>query len=73
VAVVANVSGVSIAALIGIPQLGSLFTEGFELFQLLPVILGIVLSVLIALVLDWLVLASIHRLTPWSPKKAVVA
>jgi osmoprotectant transport system permease protein len=71
VAVVANVSGVSIAALIGIPQLGSLFTYGFQLFQYLPVILGIVLSALIALVLDWLVRASTRRLTPWSPKKAV--
>ncbi|QNE36732.1 ABC transporter permease [Leifsonia shinshuensis] len=66
VAVVANVSVVSMAALIGIPQLGSLFTYGLQVFQMLPVIIGILLSAVLALGLDLLVQGSIRGLTPWN-------
>ena len=71
VAVVANVSVVSLAALLGIPQLGSLFTQGFQLGLIVPVLVGIVLSVVIAALLDGLVLLSIRFLTPWARKPAV--
>ncbi|ACM35351.1 MULTISPECIES: ABC transporter permease [Rhizobium/Agrobacterium group] len=67
VAVVSNVSIVSVAALVGTPQLGLLFTQGLQLQFLTPIIAGIVLCVLLAVLLDGLVLFIAHRLTPWQP------
>ncbi|WP_152048661.1 ABC transporter permease [Aureimonas psammosilenae] len=68
VAVVSNVSIVSVAALVGTPQLGLLFTQGLQLRFLTPIIAGIVLCVLLAAILDGLVLFVARRLTPWQPK-----
>lgn len=73
VAVVSNVSVVAIAVLIGIPQLGSLFMTGLQLRQFVPVVLGIILATLIAVLLDWIVQLLIRRMTPWSPKGVVTA
>ncbi|MCF1474408.1 ABC transporter permease subunit [Agrobacterium vitis] len=67
VAVVSNVSIVSVAALVGTPQLGLLFTQGLQLQFLTPIIAGIVLCVVLAALLDGLVLFIAHRLTPWQP------
>ncbi|MGV2127282.1 ABC transporter permease [Agrobacterium vitis] len=67
VAVVSNVSIVSVAALVGTPQLGLLFTQGLQLQFLTPIITGIVLCVVLAALLDGLVLFISHRLTPWQP------
>ncbi len=47
VAAVSNVSLVSVAALLGIPQLGQLFTAGFQLDFYTPIIAGIVLCLLV--------------------------
>ena len=65
VAAVSNVSLVSVAALIGVEQLGSLFTEGFQRDLLSVVLLGIILCLLLALVLDALILLANRLLTPW--------
>ena len=46
VAAVSNVSLVSVAALLGIPQLGQLFTTGFQLDFFTPIVAGIVLCLL---------------------------
>ena len=70
VAVVSNVSIVSVAALVGTPQLGMLFTQGLQLQFLTPIIAGIVLCVLLAAVLDGLVLFIAHQLTLWQPRSA---
>lgn len=67
VAIVSNVSIVSVAALIGTPQLGSLFTQGFQLQFLTPIIAGIALSILLALILDRLVVFTTRRLSHWQP------
>ncbi|MCT4707201.1 ABC transporter permease subunit [Enterobacteriaceae bacterium H11S18] len=67
VAVVSNVSIVSVAALIGAPQLGSLFTQGFQLQFLTPIIAGIVLSIILALLLDRLVVHATRQLSHWQP------
>lgn len=67
VAVVSNVSVVSIAALIGTQQLGLLFTQGAQLRFLTPIIVGIVLCLVLAVVLDGLVVLLARRLTPWTP------
>ncbi|MBZ5735758.1 ABC transporter permease [Nocardioides sp. TRM66260-LWL] len=67
VAVVSNVSMVSIAALVGIGGLGQLFTRGFQLgFYMPPILIGLVLSVAIALVLDALVVIAQRFVTPWA-------
>lgn len=72
VATVANVSMVSIAALIGIGGLGQLFTRGFQLdFYLPPIIIGLVLSVLLAVLCDLVIVLIQRRLTPWT--RAVAA
>lgn len=70
VAVVSNVSIVSVAALVGTPQLGLLFTQGLQLQFLTPIIAGIVLCVVLAAILDGLVLLIAHRLTPWQTGRA---
>lgn len=65
VAAVSNVSIVSVAALIGVSQLGSLFTEGFSRNNLDPIVVGVAACVVLALTLD-LVIALVSRvLTPW--------
>jgi osmoprotectant transport system permease protein len=65
VAAVSNVSIVSVAALIGVPQLGSLFTDGFYRDFLDPVVAGIVASALLALLFDVVIIAAERALTPW--------
>lgn len=70
VAVVSNVSIVSIAAVIGTPQLGLLFTQGAQLQFLTPIIVGIVLCLLLAVALDALIILIGRWLTPWTPREA---
>ena len=65
VAAVSNVSLVSVAALLGVPELGQLFTNGFQLFETGPVMLGILGCLLLALVFDAAILVLIRLLTPW--------
>ena len=60
-----NVSLVSVSALIGVPELGQLFTNGFQLAYQTPILLGIVLSVLLALVFDTVIQLVTRLLTPW--------
>ncbi|GLY31127.1 ABC transporter permease [Kineosporia sp. NBRC 101731] len=65
VATVSNVSLVSVGALIGVPQLGSLFTEGFSRYIPGITLLGILLCLVLALVLDALIVVGSRVLTPW--------
>lgn len=65
VAAVSNVSIVSVAALLGIPQLGSLFTDGFARNFLDPIVVGIISCMVLALVLDLAIVAGGRVLTPW--------
>ena len=75
VAIVANVSIVTVAGTIGFKNLGLLFDEGFKLSTdapyYPPIVLGIVLCLLLALVLDGLVVLLNRMLTPW--RRAVPA
>ena len=66
VAAVSNVSIVSVAALIGVPQLGSLFTDGFQRDFLDPLVAGIVGCVVLALVFDLVIVLAVRLLTPWT-------
>lgn len=65
VAAVSNVSLVSVSALIGVPELGQLFTNGFQLAYQAPILIGIILSVVLALVFDVIIQGLTWALTPW--------
>ncbi|WP_130014405.1 ABC transporter permease [Serinicoccus sediminis] len=65
VAAVSNVSIVSVAALIGVSQLGQLFTEGFNRNDMGPIFVGIGACVVLALVLDAGIALLSRVLTPW--------
>jgi osmoprotectant transport system permease protein len=65
VAAVSNVSIVSVAALIGVPQLGSLFTDGFQRDFLDPIVAGILGCVILALLFDLAIVLTVRLLTPW--------
>ncbi|WP_256839221.1 ABC transporter permease [Ornithinimicrobium faecis] len=65
VAAVSNVSMVSVAALIGVSQLGLLFTDGFSRSAMGPIVIGVLACVLLALLFDLLILAVTRALTPW--------
>ena len=65
VATVSNVSLISVASIIGTSQLGQLFVEGFNQYTMSPPIIGLILFIAMALVLDALVLVAIRLLTPW--------
>lgn len=65
VAAVSNVSLVSVGALIGVGGLGDLFTEGFQRNYLVPIVWGIVFSVLLAIVFDLVIVAAEKASTPW--------
>jgi osmoprotectant transport system permease protein len=66
VAAVSNVSLVSVAALLGIPQLGQLFTVGFQLNFYTPIITGIVLCLVLAALFDGIILILMRLSTPWT-------
>jgi len=65
VATVSNVSLVSVSALLGVPQLGQLFTTGFSLVVTEPIVLGIAGCVLLAVTFDVLLVIAGRLLTPW--------
>lgn len=65
VAAVSNVSIVSVAALLGIAQLGSLFTDGFARDFLDPILVGIITCMLLAVALDLAIHGLTRLLTPW--------
>lgn len=65
VASASTVSLVTVAALVGFANLGSLFTDGFQRNIPESVISGIVLVLLVALALDRLIMLGGRLLTPW--------
>lgn len=65
VAAVSSVSMVSVGALIGVGGLGDLFTEGFQRAYTTPIIWGIILSMVLALIVDLGIVLVERLLTPW--------
>ena len=67
---VTKISLVSVGALIGVPSLGTLFTDG--LFRSFPteIAVGIIIILLLALVMDLLLVLAERLLTPWTRKVA---
>jgi osmoprotectant transport system permease protein len=66
VATVSNISMVSVGALVGIGGLGELFTDGFQRDFMTPIVSGIVLTILLAVVADAILVAVQRLLTPWA-------
>jgi osmoprotectant transport system permease protein len=66
IATVTTIGLVTVTALIGWGGLGQLFIEGFTLNFGTPIVVGIVLSALLAFTADLLLVGLQHRLTPWA-------
>jgi osmoprotectant transport system permease protein len=73
VAAVSNVSLVAVASTLGVSQLGSLFTTGLNAVHhgTTPILLGLIMFILLALVFDGVILLALRLSTPW--RRAVAA
>jgi osmoprotectant transport system permease protein len=65
VAAVSTISLVSVGALIGAGGLGQLFIHGFQIDNPIEIVAGIVLTVVLAFVVDVLLVVAGRVLTPW--------
>lgn len=67
VAAVSNVSLVAVASTLGVSQLGSLFTVGYNATEhgSTPILLGLILFVVVALCFDGVILLALRVSTPW--------
>jgi osmoprotectant transport system permease protein len=70
VVIVSTVSLATVGAVIGVQSLGSLFPDGFQRGIQVEIIVGIVATILLALVLDWLAVFIGRLLMPWSRRTA---
>ncbi|GAA3384586.1 ABC transporter permease [Cryptosporangium minutisporangium] len=66
VATVSNISLVSVGSLIGISGLGQLFVDGIQRSFITPIIVGIVLTVALAVLADAVLVGLQWLLTPWT-------
>jgi osmoprotectant transport system permease protein len=69
VATVSNIALVSVAAIIGTGALGELFDRGLASRFYTPLIVGLVLSVMLALVADLMILLIQRNTLPWARKR----
>lgn len=67
---VSTVSLLSVAALIGSGGLGRLFTEGYSRQFIDEIVIGIVFTMLLALLFDVILVAAGRLLMPWSRRRA---
>lgn len=65
VAAVSNVSIASVATVIGIPQLGLFFSDGFNRNFYTPLVIGIVACIVLALLFDLVIIGLTRLMTPW--------
>ncbi|MFK4729197.1 ABC transporter permease [Agromyces mediolanus] len=70
VVIVSTVSLVTVGAVIGVPSLGSLFTDGFQRGIVAEIVTGIVATMVLALILDALSVLGGRLLLPWSRRSA---
>jgi osmoprotectant transport system permease protein len=66
VATVSNISLVSVAAAIGVNNIGNLFVYGLSQNFATPILLGIVVTVILALLADAALVLTGRALTPWT-------
>ncbi|HKU29590.1 ABC transporter permease [Arthrobacter sp. NyZ413] len=70
---VSNISLVSVAALLGVGNLGILFTDGLQRTFVTEVVVGIVAILLLALIMDTVLVLLEKLLTPWTRASALAA
>ncbi|MBT8158889.1 MULTISPECIES: ABC transporter permease [Arthrobacter] len=70
---VSNISLVSVAALLGVGNLGILFTDGLQRAFVTEVVVGIVAILLLALIMDTALVLLEKLLTPWTRASALAA
>jgi osmoprotectant transport system permease protein len=63
---VSNVSLVSVAALVGMPNLGILFTEGLQRDFITEIVVGLVGILVLALLMDLALVLAGRLLSPWA-------
>jgi osmoprotectant transport system permease protein len=66
---VSTVSLVSVGSLLGVPSLGNLFLDGYQRSFPTEIVIGIVGSVLIAVVFDLVLVACGWLLLPWNRRR----
>ncbi len=69
VAAVSTISLTTVGILIGVDNLGYLFTNGFQRRIVVEILAGVVGVVLIALVVDYLLVLLGRVLMPWAPRR----
>lgn len=69
VASVASIGMVAVVSVIGLPSLGDLFIDGTQRFFATPIIAGIVVTGLLALLVDLLLVLVQRSLTPWARRR----
>lgn len=67
---VSNISLVSVAALLGVGNLGMLFTDGLQRNFVTEVVVGIIAILVLALLMDAVLVVLERLLTPWTRAKA---
>lgn len=70
VVAVSTTSLVTVSALLGVPNLGLLFTDGFQRGIIAEVLAGILATVLLAALVDLLLVAAGRVLLPWTVAEA---
>jgi osmoprotectant transport system permease protein len=71
VVVVSTISLVTVSSVIGIPSLGTLFTDGFQRGIAAEVITGLVATMVLALVLDGICVIAGRLVAPWAGRGRV--
>lgn len=71
VVTVSNIALVSVAILVGQPSLGTLFDRGFRSNFFTPIVVGLVLSLVLALIADGLILLIQRSTLPWARGRRV--
>lgn len=69
VVVVSTISLVTVGSVIGIRSLGTLFTDGFQRGLVSEIMVGLVLTVALALLLDGICVLVERALTPWNRRR----
>lgn len=71
VAAVSTIALVTVGILIGVDSLGYLFTNGSQRRILPEILTGVVLTMALALIVDYLLVLAGRWLMPWAPRRAV--
>lgn len=69
VAVVSTIALATVGILIGVENLGYLFTNGLQRRIVPEVLAGVLAVMILALLLDWLLAQLGRRLMPWAPRR----